>query len=703
EPGWRDWGAEHWSAERLIRTLREQQPRQLAFRAVPHALLLPDLQTFASLRAQAGDATLALPVGQPVVPDELRPLAAAAGYRLATSCLRGMTDGTFDAVLWAAGDRPPNPGWPAPDRWPTPLIGEPLREVSRRRLRAQIRDHLAARLPDYMQPASLTVLSQLPLTPNGKIDQHALPADPASSGADRRLPRTPAERLVCEVVESVLGHGDIAATDDFFSIGGTSLLAIQVAVLLRSRGAHLAPPQVFELRTIERIADRITNGAEADNAASEPASLSPAPGSNGTAVHASSWRVRERDGADLWDGTTDVLLTGATGMLGIHLLEAWLERARGHVTCLVRATDDGAALRRLAELYHWYFPHADTEVFRARVRAVAGDLTAPRLGLAVDAWSALARCDHIVHSAADVRHLAARDEMFAVNLGGTRRVLELADAEQASRVHYVSTIGVAGVLPPGVPDAVLSEDRLDVGQRPTEAYSASKLAAEHAVRGFAASGDAVVYRVGTVAPHSVSGRFQRKIDDHFLSRYLRSTIELGLACDWPGRSFALIPADLLARALLALGSESSAAGQTFHLQTPHTLSHGEVVRRLLAFGYSVRLVDPEQFGDLLAEYGGIRRYATAVGRLLPTVDRAPGRRVPLDATWTGGRLRRLGMTFPAPTTEWFSRFLEHGVEVGYFPPPPGMPGGGGNRYGQRGRTALTNAPSEEVAPWNTGN
>src|ERR1019366_10198375 len=105
----------------------------------------------------------------------------------------------------APGARPPNPGWPAPDSWPTALIGEPLREVSRRRLRAQIRDHLAARLPDYMQPASLTVLSQLPLTPNGKIDQHALPADPASSGADRRLPRTPAERLRCEGGESVLG------------------------------------------------------------------------------------------------------------------------------------------------------------------------------------------------------------------------------------------------------------------------------------------------------------------------------------------------------------------------------------------------------------------------------------------------------------------------------------------------------------------
>ncbi|RSN34594.1 non-ribosomal peptide synthetase [Amycolatopsis sp. WAC 01416] len=94
---------------------------------------------------------------------------------------------------------------------------------------ATVRRTLRERLPDYMVPASLTVLDRLPLNANGKIDRAALPDVAEREPAARRPVATPAERLVARVWGDVLGNADISADDDFFAVGGHSFAAVRVA------------------------------------------------------------------------------------------------------------------------------------------------------------------------------------------------------------------------------------------------------------------------------------------------------------------------------------------------------------------------------------------------------------------------------------------------------------------------------------------
>ena len=100
----------------------------------------------------------------------------------------------------------------------------------------QIREHLAAALPDYMVPAALAVLERLPRTPSGKIDRQALP-DPDTLAVDEGeyvAPRSPMEEAVASIWAAVLGLPRVGVDDDFFSLGGHSLLATQVVAQVRS-------------------------------------------------------------------------------------------------------------------------------------------------------------------------------------------------------------------------------------------------------------------------------------------------------------------------------------------------------------------------------------------------------------------------------------------------------------------------------------
>jgi amino acid adenylation domain-containing protein len=97
-----------------------------------------------------------------------------------------------------------------------------------------VREHLAARLPDYMIPAAIIVLSALPTTATGKIDRRALPApDAQTQRPPYRPPSTPVEEILCELFAELVGVERVGVDDDFFALGGHSLLAIRVASRVR--------------------------------------------------------------------------------------------------------------------------------------------------------------------------------------------------------------------------------------------------------------------------------------------------------------------------------------------------------------------------------------------------------------------------------------------------------------------------------------
>ncbi len=144
---------------------------------------------------------------------------------------------------------------------------EAKRAESEAEMVGELRDALQRRLPDYMVPAHFVLLDQLPLTANGKVDRKALPApDAGDVEAAYLAPRNETEQALCEVWQEVLKVDRVGVQDNFFSLGGDSILSIRVVSLLKSRGIPLDVKDIFQHQTVEQLAMQAGQAAAGEQA-----------------------------------------------------------------------------------------------------------------------------------------------------------------------------------------------------------------------------------------------------------------------------------------------------------------------------------------------------------------------------------------------------------------------------------------------------
>jgi thioester reductase-like protein len=260
--------------------------------------------------------------------------------------------------------------------------------------------------------------------------------------------------------------------------------------------------------------------------------------------------------------TGAVLLTGATGFLGMELLARYIERTDRTVYALVRARDQAAADERIRRTLAWLFGAG--EELADRVIAIPGDLESPRLGLADDVPAELVEeVTDVVHAAATVSFELPLPESRQANVEGTRGVLDLCEQiggrGRLRGVTHVSTAYVAGDH-----RGRFGEDDLDVGQSFHNGYERSKFEAEQLVRSRAGT-----LPVRIVRPSIIVGEQTTGWTASFNAIY------------WPLRAFALsgfmalpahagapvdmVPVDFVADAVFALAERGDAVGRTIHL------------------------------------------------------------------------------------------------------------------------------------------
>ncbi|GIF84339.1 non-ribosomal peptide synthetase [Catellatospora bangladeshensis] len=362
-----------------------------------------------------------------------------------------------------------------------------------------------------------------------------------------------------------------------------------------------------------------------------------------------------------------VLLTGATGFIGAHLLHLLLTRTEARITCLVREKAGTTPLQRLRDAYAWHIPGEGLDRYAGRIEVLAADLSEPDLGLAPAEHARLSRdVEAIYHLAADTRLFGERDTFAAHNVGSVRALVRLAATGRPKDLHHVSTLAVCGSGPDGDP-AGFCEDSLDIGQRFLNEYERSKYDAERVVRDFAAQGGAgFVYRTGNVTGHSVTGRFQRNGGDSRLVQLLRACVRLGRVPRLGPQTLALSPVDVVAAGILEISRCARIPGGTFHVDTAHHVRYTDVFAALRDLGCELDEDDAPGFADLFEPHlsGGDPAVLLAhfwAGR--------PERNVRYDHSRTRRTLAALGVEFPVLTRDWLVRHLDGLQRQGELVPP----------------------------------
>uniref|UniRef100_UPI0038990D61 non-ribosomal peptide synthetase n=1 Tax=Mycolicibacterium neworleansense TaxID=146018 RepID=UPI0038990D61 len=249
------------SLARLGSYLRSQQLPELRVTGVPHAGMSADVRLAQALD-QARDG---LPVGElrgeecptdAVLPYQCHLLGDELGYL--TSVTWSPTVGLVDIVFTRATDAPPAlSDLYLPATQVGSLAGYVNDPAAIERV-TELRAYLTERLPEYMVPASITVLDALPLTVNGKLDKRALPAPEFHSGVAYRAPQTQRERALAALFSDILGGTRVGIDDSFFDLGGHSLSATRLLARIRTELGVAIPIRVlFDVSTVAGLADWI--------------------------------------------------------------------------------------------------------------------------------------------------------------------------------------------------------------------------------------------------------------------------------------------------------------------------------------------------------------------------------------------------------------------------------------------------------------
>jgi amino acid adenylation domain-containing protein len=268
----RAWDVAPWALDDLRAELTSH-PTAVLLRDVPNRRVTDTLRLDALLAQAPPDAPVGALIDQAreaeshaADPEEFWELADAAGYQARVSWSASGQHDRMDVLLWHPSvERTPLPGTtvpaPAPpDRAVWRMVSStPQEAIFARQVVPELRQRLRERLPEYMVPAAFVVLDEFPLTSNGKLDRRALPrpvAMPAAAGYAE--PTDDVTRRLAAIWQDVLGVGTVGLHDDFFDLGGHSILAGRVTSRVRSTfGVELSFGEVFAATTLNALADLV--------------------------------------------------------------------------------------------------------------------------------------------------------------------------------------------------------------------------------------------------------------------------------------------------------------------------------------------------------------------------------------------------------------------------------------------------------------
>ncbi len=376
----------------------------------------------------------------------------------------------------------------------------------------------------------------------------------------------------------------IGPETDFFDGGGTSVAAVQfVAALAGELDVHLDLDDVFADARPRRLAQRWL-GVRAESAETDRPVVATAAVDDDFAQLMSD--VAGADRLPLVDPPDRVvprciLLTGATGFLGSHLLLDLLRGSDAQVVCLVRAQDDADALDRLAAALTRFLLPWSPEV-RRRVTVLTGDLREPNLGLSDERWAALAdEVDAIVNVGAAVDFLRGYRSLRRANVLGPLTLARLAATGRPKPLHHVSSIAVfneLGISAMGEDDPVANIGKLVIG------YDRTKWAAEAVMRRAREHGLVVtVLRPGGIGGHRETGAHNpRDLNSGIIAALSRFGTVPAL------RNLHVAPVDWVSKVAAAIVCAPTAWGRNYHLTgTPTTLE--QMLGESAAIGMDMRV------------------------------------------------------------------------------------------------------------------
>ncbi len=529
----------------------------------------------------------------------------------------------------------------------------------------EIRAYTAKKLPKYAIPSHFVLVEKFPLTPNGKIDKKKLPLPKITSKQKAsQSPLSFTEQILSEIWSRLLKVPNIDRHDDFFHIGGHSILAMQLNSILRKEFQIEIPISlIFEESTLEKYAHRIdqlrikgtkskTQHVSFDSWRNQEAILDPT-------IHA---KAALPTLPTQYSHPKKIFLTGATGFVGAFFLKELIEKTDAKIYCLVRANTKQEALQRIKNTLKQYSIWKPK--YQHRMIAVPGSLEKPLLGLDPKEFQKISKeIDSIFHIGAFVNHAMSYERHKMANVFGTQEILRLSSTYRLKPLHFISTIAVVD----GIKKEPISEDAdIEKSKNLSNGYVQSKWVAEKLIliarrRGIPCT----IFRLPRVSGDSKIGSGPTS---DFLWRLIQASLILKTA---PRVDFYddLTPVDYICRAIHSISKNPEWINSQFHVISPRPILYMSLFKLLKKFGYSLTFTDLSTWQKILINESIEKKdeKLQALASLLADVDPTQSTKILiLGCDHLKSALKKEKLKCPKIDEKLFKKYVNYYIKIGFL-------------------------------------
>lgn len=458
----------------------------------------------------------------------------------------------------------------------------------------ELRSHLSSKLPKYMVPNYFMRLDDMPMTASGKTDRKNLPVpDFTTQEREYVAPETDTEQKLCELLKSLLHMNKVGIEDDFFEYGGDSLTAIKYVAKADDMGIEFSLQNVFDYPTVRELCNFLNGTLKSEKVQYEKSELD-------KYNEILSRNIVDESAQFHKKSLGNILITGATGFLGAHVVDELMKEEQGKIYCLVRGKNDNAGRDRLKSVLEYYFGDKYESEIDRRIIPVCGDIEEPLPdGLPSDVQT-------VIHTAASVKHYGSYSYFQRVNAEGTGHVVEYAKRIGAKLIH-ISTLSVSGnsmaddfTVYHSEKEKFFDETSFYIGQPLDNVYIHSKFEAERKVYDAMLEGlDAIVIRAGNLTNRASDYKFQPNFRENAFLTRVKAVLEFGLFPDYLMSLYSeFSPIDKTAEGIVKIAQYADNQS-VFHLNSNKVIYFERFLDIVHELGISMKVVNKKEFNEAL--------------------------------------------------------------------------------------------------------
>ena len=367
-----------------------------------------------------------------------------------------------------------------------------------------------------------------------------------------------------------------------------------------------------------------------------------------------------------------VILTGATGFLGIHILEEFIKHSDCKIYCIVRDNKSFTSRARLVNKLHYYFGNKYDYLVDKRVFAISGNITEPGFGLNQEELLNVANSiDLVINCAANVFHYGNYSDFYNTNVKSVKYIIDFCTGFN-KKLYHISTISVADAkIDMSYPSfnkisaITFDESNLYIGQIIENVYTRTKFEAETLVLDAVKRSnlDGYILRMGHLMPRWKDGVFQENISSNDFIRKAIDFIKLEIFPDYLlNYPVDFTPVDKAAKAVFKIVTHANKTNRSFHIYNKNKVTIERFIRALKKQNFKVEILTESEFKERLIEILNNDKTKDLLKNIINDLDNDLHFNYKTDiiikSGFTNKYLRKLFFKWPSISNKYLAKFID---------------------------------------------